>query len=259
MDRYLLNQGPTDSTPAFNNNTPTSTQPYTLDRQPTGNIEQKSETSSNSKRSFVARNMYRGNQRSGPSGYRGGRGGDRTYSDSSGSSNGQHNPNRPMLKANPGSNSTQVPHNRVATPERLANPSASVESPVTPVKQISSFDLNGHNINETYIAGTRTGSTSPIMRSLITSPSRQITRASHQYGDNRPRYNSVDQRNLQRPMLRDGAQNWAHNQEGKIKLSGIPKNYWTKDVYRTMASFGTVFSIDMVPGTRDNTAYVIFR
>ncbi|CAN9278218.1 unnamed protein product [Alternaria alternata] len=259
MGRYLLNRGPTDSTPTFNNNTPTSTQPYTLDRQPTGNIEQKSETSSNSERSFVARNMYRGNQRSGPSGYRGGRGGDRTYSDSSGSSNGQHNPNRPTLKANTGSNFTQVPQNRVATPEQLANPSASVKSPVTPVKQISSFDLNGHSINETYIAGTRTGSNPPIMRSPITSPSRQITRASHQYGDNRPRYNSVDQRNLQRPMLRDGAQNWAHNQEGKIKLSGIPKNYWTKDVYRTMASFGTVFSIDMVPGTRDNTAYVIFR
>lgn len=259
MDRYLLDQGPTDSNPAFNTNTSTSTQPYTLDQQPTGNSEQKSETSSNSERYSATHNMYRGNQRSGSSGYHGGRDAHRTYSDSSGSSNGQHNPNRPTLKANPGSNSTQVPHNRVATPEQLANPSARVESPVTPAKQLSSFDLNGHSINETYIAGTRTVSKPPIIRSPIASPSSQITRASRQYGDNRPRYNSVDQRDSQRPMLRDGAQNWAHHQEGKIKLSGIPKNYWTKDVHRTMASFGTVFSIDMVPGTRDNTAYVIFR
>jgi RNA-dependent RNA polymerase len=192
--------------------------------------------------------MYRGNQRGRHGKYRGDRGGDRTYSDSSGSSNGQYNPNRPTLKPALGSQSTQTLHTRMGTPEQLINLPARVDSPVTPVKQLSSFNLNGHSINETYVA-----------RPQITSPSRHVTQASLQYGGNRPHYNSVDQRNSHRPTLSGGAQNWAHLQEEKIRLSGIPKQYWTKDLYHAMSSFGTVFRIDMVPGTRDNTAYVVFR
>ena len=248
MDRHLLDQYPIDSTPALNTSCSTSARSYTPGREPIQHSKQKSETSSNSEKSFGTRNMYRGNQRGGRGGYRANRGGDRTYSDSSGSSNGQYNQNRPTLKPALASQSTQALHTRMKTPEQLINSPARVDSPVTPAKQLSSFNLNGHSINETYVA-----------RSPITSPPRHFTQASPQYGGNRPRYNSVDQRNSHRPTLSGRAQNWAHLQEEKIRLSGIPKQYWTKDVYHAMSSFGTVFRVDMVPGMRDNTAYVVFR
>ncbi|KAL1796909.1 hypothetical protein ACET3X_005449 [Alternaria dauci] len=259
MDCHFLDPDPTDSTLTFNTDTSISTRPCTLDREPIENSEQRSEASSNSEKSFVARNMYSGNQRGGCGGHRAGRDGNRTYSHSSGSSTGQHNPNRPTLKAKSSSQSTQDPYTRVATPEQLVNPPDRMESPVTPGKHLSSFNLNGHSINETYIARKRTDSKPPTARPPIVSPRKQITQASPRYGGNRPRNNSADQRSSQLPTLRDGAKHWAHYQEGKTRLSGIPKNYWTKDVYHAMSSFGAVFSIAMVPGTRDNTAYVIFR
>ncbi|KAG9187748.1 RNA-dependent RNA polymerase [Alternaria panax] len=259
MDRYLLDQDAADSTPVSNTSTPISPRPYNLCREPIQHSEQKSETSSNSEGSFGTRNMYRGNQRGGRGGYRGGRGGSRTYSDSSGSSNGQHNPNRPTLKATASEQAIQAPRARMKTPEQLINSPACINSPVTPVKQLSSFDLNGHGINETYIAQTHTGSTPPTMRPPTTSPPRQVTRASPQYRGNRIRYNVADQRSSQRPISKDGTRHWAHHQEGKIKLFGIPKSCWTKDTYHAMSPFGTVFRIDMIAGTRDNTAYVVFR
>jgi RNA-dependent RNA polymerase len=147
----------------------------------------------------------------------------------------------------------------MATPEKLINPQARVDSPVTPVKQISALDLNGHSINETYI--TRPGAipNPPAANSPKTSSTRAVTRGSPQHGGNHLRYNSASQRNPQRPILKDGGHNWAHRQEGKIRLSGIPKSYWTKEVYHAMSLYGSVFRIEMIPGTRDNTAYVVFR
>lgn len=67
------------------------------------------------------------------------------------------------------------------------------------------------------------------------------------------------QRNRQRPMLAGGAKNWAHSQEVKIKLYGIRKNYWTKEVYQAMSRYGNVFKIDMEPNSRDCNAFVVFR
>jgi RNA-dependent RNA polymerase len=256
MDPSRLDQDLIDSTLVFNSRNPTSS---TLGREPIQHSEQKSETSSNSEESFNSCTMYRGNQRGGRGGYRAGRGSNRTYSNSSGSSNGQYNPNRPTLKPTSNSQSTLALNTRIATPEQLVDPPARVDSPVTPIKQLSSFDLNGYSINETYIAKNTTGSTPPTARSPITSPPRQVTRASPRYGGDRPRYNPADQRNSQRPVLRGGSQNWAYNQEGKIRLSGIPKNCWTKDVFHAMSAFGTVFRVDMVSGSQHNTAYVVFR
>ncbi|KAI4936303.1 hypothetical protein J4E85_001632 [Alternaria conjuncta] len=257
MDRYLHDPDLMGSTtPAFNTSTPTSSQSYTLNREPVQHSEQKSETSSNSEKSFGSRNMYRGNQRGGRGGYRGGRGGNRTYSGSSGSSNGQYNPNRPTLKPASASQSSQAPRTLMTTMEQIP---ARVDSPVTPVKQLSSFDLNGNSINETYIARSSTTPTTPSARSPIISPPRQATRASPQYGGNRPRYNSAGQRSPQRSILRNQTQHWAHYQELKLRLSGLPKSCWTKEVYQVMASFGSVIRIEMVTGTRDYSAYVVFR
>ncbi|KAI4629730.1 uncharacterized protein J4E87_002916 [Alternaria ethzedia] len=257
MDRYLHDPDPMGSTtPALNTSTPTSLQSYTLNRDPVQHSEQKSETSSNSEKSFGSRNMYRGNQRGGRGENRGGRGGNRTYSGSSGSSNGQYNPNRPTLKPASASQSSQAPHTRMPTTDQTPG---SVNSPVTPVKQLSSFDLNGNSINETYIARSSTTPTLSPARSPIISPPRQATRASPQYGGNRPRYNSAGQPSSQRSILRNEAQHWAHRQEVKIKLSGIPKSYWTKDVYDALSSFGSLFRIEIVTGTRDNSAFVVFR
>jgi RNA-dependent RNA polymerase len=256
MDRYLHDPDPMGSPPACNTSIPTSARSDAWDPESIRHIEQKSETSSNSEKSSGSRNMNRGNQRGGRGESRGGRGGNRTYSGSSGSSNGQYNPNRPTLKAASGPQSSQAPHTRMAVPEQ---PPGRVETPLTSVKQLSSFNLNGHSINETYIARTSATSTPSPAKPPVTSPPRQVTRASPQHGGNRPRYNSADHRNSQRPILRGGAQHWAHYQEAKFRLSGIPKNYWTKDVYNAMSSFGTVFRIDMVTGTRDNAAYVVFR
>jgi len=244
------------TTSAFNTSTPKSSQSYTLNREPGQDSEQKSEISSNSEKSFGSRNMYRGNQRGGRGGYRGGRGGNRTYSGSSGSSNGQYNPNRPTLKPASASQFSQAPRTPMTTMEQIP---ARVDSPVTPVKQLSSFELNGNSINETYIARASTTPTPSPARSSITSPPRQATRASPRYGGNRPRFNSAGQPSPHRSILRNEAQHWAHRQEVKIKLSGIPKSYWTKDVYDALSSFGSLFRIEMVTGTRDNSAFVVFR
>lgn len=242
--------------PAFNTSTLTSSRSYTLNSRTVQHGEQKSETSSTSEKSFGSRNMYRGSQRGGRGGYRGGRGSNRKYSGSSGSSNGQYNPKRPTLKPASASQSSQVQHTCIATTEQTP---ARVDSPVTPIKQLSSFDLNGNSIKETYIARSSTTPTPPSERLPIISPPRQATRASPQYGGNRPRFNSASQRSSQRPVWRNEAQHWAHHQEVKIKLSGIPKSYWTKDVYDALSSFGSVFRIEIVTGTRDNSAFVVFR
>ncbi|KAI4956156.1 hypothetical protein J4E91_000367 [Alternaria rosae] len=149
MDRYLQDPDPMGSTPpAFNTSTLTSSRSYTLNSRTVQHGEQKSETSSTSEKSFGSRNMYRGSQRGG----RGGRGSNRKYSGSSGSSNGQYNPKRPTLKPASASQSSQVQHTCIATTEQTPD---RVDSPVTPIKQLSSFDLNGNSIKETYIARSR--------------------------------------------------------------------------------------------------------
>lgn len=44
-----------------------------------------------------------------------------------------------------------------------------------------------------------------------------------------------------------------------MKVFGIPKYQWTKDVYFAMSSYGNVTRIEMEPGNRDNGAWVVFQ
>jgi RNA-dependent RNA polymerase len=69
---------------------------------------------------------------------------------------------------------------------------------------------------------------------------------------------SNSQRSVHRPALKsDGAP----GQESKFKLLGIPKNYWTKEIYQAMSAYGNVFRIEMEVSSRDSSsnAYVVFR
>jgi RNA-dependent RNA polymerase len=59
--------------------------------------------------------------------------------------------------------------------------------------------------------------------------------------------------------MRDGAQHWAYYQEKKIKLFGIAKDCWTKEVYQALSSYGNVVRVDMETGTQSNNAYVVFQ
>jgi RNA-dependent RNA polymerase len=63
----------------------------------------------------------------------------------------------------------------------------------------------------------------------------------------------------QRPVVRESAWGWASEQEEKIKLQGLPKQYWTKDLYETMSRYGNVINIEMGTGMRHNDAWVIFQ
>lgn len=54
--------------------------------------------------------------------------------------------------------------------------------------------------------------------------------------------------------------NWYSQQDIKLKITGIPKSYWTKDVYSAMTHFGTVVRVEMDDiRARDNTAWVDFQ
>ncbi|KAJ4374237.1 hypothetical protein N0V83_002978 [Neocucurbitaria cava] len=174
--------------------------------------------------------------------FRGGRGGDRTYSNSSGSSN-SFNAQRPTLRASsPIQGLTTPPEQYARTPNRI-------DAPGSPVTRQSSFTLNGHNINETYTARLNT----------LNSPSPHSTPPLSARGRNQQRYQSGGQRLTYRPVMKDGDLHWAHRQEMKIKLSGLPKCCWTKDVYSSLSPYGTVVRIDLLPGSLDNSAYVTFQ
>jgi len=195
--------------------------------------------------------MYHGNHGGGRGGSRGGRQDSRAYSNSSGSSNGQHNPNRPTLKR-----ASIPPTSQILQP--LQAPQTEGLS-VTPTQQQSYVDSNGHTINETYIEKSSTSSNSPTKKPPVMIPPRLPAQASPRRGNPHQRYNPGGQRNAPRPILKDGAQHWAYNQEEKIKIFDIPKTYWTKEVFESMSFFGTVFRIEMESGVHSNNAYVVFR
>lgn len=209
--------------------------------------DQRSDTSFNSEVSSRNRNMYRGNHTGGRGGSRGGGQNSRAYSNSSGSSNGQHN--RPTLKQ---ASIPPTPH----THQPLQAP-VSVGLPTTPTQQQLYVDANGHSIHETYIERSSTSSDSSTRRTSVMGASRLPQQVSPRRGTHQ-RYNSSGQHNPPKPTLKDGTQYWAYNQEAKLKIFDIPKGYWTKEVYESMSSFGTVFRIDMEPGPHNN-AYVVFR
>lgn len=211
--------------------------------------ELSSETSSNSEPSFGGRNMHRGNrgyQRGGRGSFRGAKGSDRKYSSSSGSSNSQYGINRPILRPSSARQDNPTPVNP------LAPGSVRTDSPVTPLKERSEFSLNDHQISETYTP--RRTTTTPL-RSYA-SP----TAASrNNYGRNSLSHQNPGRQNAtQRPLTRNSAGNWASHQEYKIKLLGIPKSYWTRDVYEALSSHGNIVRIEIQPGSVNN-AWVTFE
>jgi len=225
--------------------------PHTLTQLPQRYNKRSSGISPNSEAPSKNCNMYHGNHEGGRDGSRDGRQDSRAYSNSSGSSDGHHNSNHPTLKR------VFIPptsqHLQHLQPPRAEGPSA------TPAQQQSYVDYNGHNINETYIERSSTKSNSPTKKPTIMGPPRPPTQASPRRGNPHQRYNPGGKHNAPKSILKDGAQHWACSQEEKMKIFDIPKTYWTKEVYESMSSFGTVFRIEMECGAHSNNAYVVFR
>jgi RNA-dependent RNA polymerase len=199
----------------------------------------------------------------GRGGFSGGRD-NRAYSSSSGSSSGQSN--RPVLRP------AAATRGRVTPPKQASPGPARVDSPMTPVREQSSYTLNGHTISETYTpsgSGSNVATTPPRSYNAPTSPtptrgtySRTPSRGSYSptpnrgnYGGNTPGRQSA----MHRPTTRNGAVNWAALQEYKIKILGMPKSYWTKAVHKAMSQYGTVVRIEMSKGSLDSSAWVTFQ
>lgn len=168
------------------------------------------------------------------------------YSTSSGGSNIQPGFNRPVI------NPTSNPLSRVRTPEQHhvgpSHPRPST-APATPVRETSSFTLNGHHINETY----------KRRPSVNASPSRPSFPVSPALRTSSPRQRAYSQHVANRPLVRNTRRHWVLDQELKLKIFRIPKLYWTKDVYLAMCKFGTVIRVDMEVGSQDNNAWVVFQ
>jgi RNA-dependent RNA polymerase len=210
--------------------------------------EKNSETSSNSTTPSGRRKMNgaRGSpQRRGRHGSGGGRGNSRAYSNSSGGSN-----DRPILRPMSAPLITQPSPERVLRPNMSHQAPPQVDSPVTPVKQHSSFTLNGNSINETYTARLSTHTTTPPRPIPPTQPSPRTE-------NSRSRNSQGEQRLPQRPITKSRENNWAYEQERKVKLCNIPKGCSTKEVYQAISVYGNVVMVDIEPGTCN--AYVVFR
>jgi RNA-dependent RNA polymerase len=168
------------------------------------------------------------------------------YSSSSSESNGQAFPTRPVIKH------PSNPTSRVGTPEQVNTGPARVDSslaPTTPSNERSSFLLNGHQVIEFY---------KPRL-SMTASPPKPSTPVSPVIRNGSPRQRSDSQCMSNGTFRRNIRGHWALEQESKIRIVGIPKYCWTKDVYFAMSSFGTVTRIEMEGGSRDNNAWVIYQ
>lgn len=206
------------------------------------------EASSNSETSLESRSMdsnHSDYHRSSRGRNRGGKRGNRAYSGTSASSNGPHTPSRPTLKPSP---SIQ---DRTATSAPAGRQSPRIDVPISPgAKQQSTFTLNGNTINETY-------------KERRSSPKAQsqpgpVTNTSRGRG-NRSLNTRGGQRVPPRPIMMGGEQHWAYQQENKIRVSGIPKNCWTKEVHDAFSPYGNIVRIGIQPGYDNNSAYVIFE
>ncbi|KAH7073349.1 RNA dependent RNA polymerase-domain-containing protein [Paraphoma chrysanthemicola] len=189
--------------------------------------------------------QQRGGQgRGGRGGHRGGRGDSRKYSGSSGSSNGQ-GLNRPVLQQ------TSAPRGRDAATSRTVSSPVRVDSPHTPSPQHSSFTMNGNNFKETYTPSGSAITSSLLLSASPSTPSRRNA-ASQSYSPTPPRTSK-------RLFVERGTYDWAFGQQTKIKLQGVPKDFWVKHVYEAVCRYGSVVKIDMETGMRDNNAWVTFQ
>lgn len=170
----------------------------------------------------------------------------RAYSSSSGNSNRPARSARPMIR--PSSN----PVNRVRTPEQSNAGHNRADSPMaleTLGSERSSSALHSYQISDTY----------RHRPSAITSSTKPPSSASSAATTNNARQYPKGQYTSSRSLTRNAGSHWALNQELKLKLVGIPKCYWTKDVYFATSEFGTVMKIDIQTGSRDNIAWIVFQ
>lgn len=168
------------------------------------------------------------------------------YSSSSGGSNRQAGHYRPITE------SSSILLSRAKTPEQTnagLNRVGSPMEPKTPGRERSSFTLNGHQISETYKLRPNTTSSLP----------KPLSPASPTFRNNNLRQRSYTQHESNKPPTRNGRKHWALEQEFKVKIVGIPKKYWTKDVYLALSKFGTVTRIEIQTGSRENNAWVILQ
>lgn len=170
----------------------------------------------------------------------------RVSSSSSGGSNNTGGFKRPIILP-PAS-----PVSRVETPEQLSARPSNAEAPTalgTRTHERTLFSLNGQQINETYRPRSR----------VTPSPPKFSTLASSAVQTSSPRQQVHTQNAFQRPMARESRGHWALQQELKVKILGIDKCYWTKDVYFAMSTYGSVIRVDIETGSRDNNAWVVFQ
>ncbi|KAF3040260.1 hypothetical protein E8E12_003541 [Didymella heteroderae] len=163
-----------------------------------------------------------------------------TYSSSSGGSSKEGGPARSVIRL------SSNPVSRVRTPEQHGSRADSPMGPETPASGRSSFTLNGQQINKTY---------KPRLRDKASSP-KPSTRVSPEICSSSFLQRTYTQNTASRPPT---CSHWALQQELKVKIFGIPKHHWIKDVYFAMSSHGNVIKVDMEPGSRDNNAWVVFQ
>jgi RNA-dependent RNA polymerase len=169
-----------------------------------------------------------------------GRGGSRSYSDSSGGSSGH---DLPILRP------TSAPRDQTTPSNELNTLPGRIDSPITPIRAQQVFTMNSNKISETYTPTRNTPTASPRWQVLPPTP----TRATHR--SNTP----SRQKTLLKPMRRNGLSNWAYEQELKIKTMVMPKMTSTKLVYQAMSRYGNVVRIDIQQSSHDCIAYVTFR
>jgi hypothetical protein len=169
-----------------------------------------------------------------------GRGGRRTYSHASDNSGSPASKNRsqPILRSTPGQSYALPPKRHTGT------------SAVPLNHEHRNHSINGNNIKETFrprskaYASSQSSSKSP-------SPSKGSSRSRHGI--------SGTQDTQAMPLVKRSNDSWALDQDSRLKLVNIPKEYWMKDVYFAVSRYGTVVKIEMIVGSRGNDAIVILQ
>ena len=173
-------------------------------------------------------------------------------SSSPGGTNGHAHLDRPVIKP------SASPANRVKTPEQphtTHGRADSSTSPGKPNREHSSFTLNGQQINETWKPRTSAFAV-PAQLSPPMSPAKMTNRPLL-CADTQHASDGKTSRNHHHSHL-------TSQQESKVKILRLPKQWWTQDVYHAMSRFGTVVRIEMenssqTNGNRDNNAWVSFQ
>lgn len=139
--------------------------------------------------------------------------------------------------------------NRVKTPEQHVSRANSPTSLANTARERSFFSMNGQQIKETY--RPRYGA--------IVSPAKPSTQMPPVVHTHTPPPRIHAQNASIRPLTRNMRGHWALQQEFKVRIFGIPTHQWTREVYFAMSTYGNVIKVDMDPGSRDNSAWVVYQ